>query len=65
MESRLYQTASGLLFALVCLGHGLRIIYGWPMTIGAYVVPMWFSWAAVAVTAVMTVWAITILARDQ
>ncbi len=57
MEARFYLRVSGAIFGLICLGHLMRIIFGWPMVIGTLEVPMAVSWLAVAVTAGLAAWA--------
>jgi hypothetical protein len=54
---RTYLVVSGLLFGAVALLHLLRLIYGWPVQIGAEVVPMWISAIGLAVTGALCIWA--------
>ena len=61
MKARFYITISGLIFATVCLGHVLRVMYDWPLTIGAYDVSLGLSWVALLVAGGMLVWAMAIL----
>ncbi|MDP3953729.1 MAG: hypothetical protein Q8P99_02835 [bacterium] len=49
MKQKEYITFSGLLFTVVALVHLLRAVYGWPVVIGGWDLPMWASWLAVVV----------------
>jgi len=50
-----YAHISSALFAIVSLAHLLRLIYGWNMNIGGWVVPMWISWVGFVVPGVLAV----------
>ena len=39
-----YLVFSGGIFVLVTLLHLLRIVFRWSITVGAFSVPIWFSW---------------------
>lgn len=60
MKSRSYCLVSGALFSLVALAHLLRILYGMPMTVDAYDVPMWVSWFGLLAPAALAAWAFRI-----
>jgi hypothetical protein len=47
---------AGLIFALICLGHLVRIFAQVEVRIGTYTVPMWPSILAAAVTGVLATW---------
>jgi hypothetical protein len=51
MDQKTYITASGVRFFLIALLHVLRVAYGWEAAIGGYILPMWLSWAGVAISA--------------
>jgi hypothetical protein len=34
------------IFAVVALAHLIRIVLGWPVQVGTWVIPMWISWIA-------------------
>ncbi len=55
-----YCVISGVLFALVAVAHLLRIVYGLPVVIGAFNVPMWMSWVGLIVPGGLAVWAFRI-----
>ena len=42
-----YYVVSGVFF-LVAIMHLLRAVNGWEAVIGGVVIPVWFSWVAVA-----------------
>lgn len=44
---------SGVLFAVIGVLHLLRLAYGWDAAIGGFDVPMWASWIAAAVSALL------------
>lgn len=57
MTSRTYCVVSGTLFSLVALAHLLRILYGMPIVVDAYDVPMTVSWFGLVVPAALAFWA--------
>lgn len=57
MGNKTYYIVSGVFFSLVALAHLLRIIYGLPVNIDQYDVPMLFSWIALIVPGVLAFWA--------
>ncbi len=65
MKSKTYLLISAVIFGLVCLGHLLRVIFGWPFVVGAYDVPMTISWIAVFITAGLVVWVIAMLSKEE
>lgn len=52
-----YCLISGLLFTLVAVGHLFRIVYGLPVLIGDFEVPMWMSWVGLIIPGGLAVWA--------
>lgn len=60
MNHKKYCVVSGVFFSLVALAHLLRIVYGLPIQVDAYVVPMFVSWFAVFVPAGLAFWAFRI-----
>jgi len=54
---RTYLVVSRVLFGAVALLHLLRLIYGWPVQIGAEVVPMWISVIGLVVAGGLCIWA--------
>lgn len=49
MTQRAFNTAAGTLFLAVAILHALRLFFGWHASIGGWTVPLWVSWAGVAV----------------
>jgi hypothetical protein len=65
MKARTYLLISGVIFGLVCLGHLLRVVFNWPLVIGALEVPMAVSWMGMIITAGLVVWVIAMLTREE
>lgn len=63
MEHKKYCAVSGTLFSLVALAHLLRLIYGMPIHVGEYMVPMVVSWGGLIVPAALAFWAFRLI-RD-
>jgi hypothetical protein len=57
---RAYLVVSGVLFGAVALAHLLRLIYGWPVQIGAEAVPQWISVIGLVVAGGLCVWAFAV-----
>lgn len=57
MATQQYCLVSGIFFSLVSIAHLLRILYGLPITVDDYVVPMLFSWIGFIVPAALALWA--------
>ncbi len=47
MKAKQLMRLNAVLFTLVFIGHGLRVINGWDMNVATWAVPMWLSWVAV------------------
>ena len=55
--SNSYAAVSALIFALVAVGHVLRLVNRWrTVQIGPYNVSMNVSWAALVVSALIAIW---------
>jgi len=54
--SNYYAAISALIFALVALGHLLRIVNQWTVQIGPLEVPMSVSWIGLVITALLSIW---------
>lgn len=52
---RRYLGLSVFIFALVALGHALRIAYDWMFVIAGWPVLMYLSWLALIVTVLMVI----------
>ena len=51
-----YAMVSALVFAVVVVGQVLRLVNQWPVQIGPFTVPVWFSWAGMIVAAALSLW---------
>jgi hypothetical protein len=49
MSHKTFLAVSGTIFGVVTLVHLARLLAGWTVHIGAFEVPMWFSWAGLVV----------------
>jgi hypothetical protein len=56
MQSR-YALISGTVFGVVAVLQAVRAFNEWPVQVGPFAVPIWFSWLAFAVTAGLCLWA--------
>jgi hypothetical protein len=54
--SNSYAIVSTLIFALVALGHVIRLANRWAVAIGPYNVSMNVSWAALVVSVLIAIW---------
>ena len=58
-----YIAISAIIFALVAVGHLVRIVQGWQVQLGDIGVAMSVSWIALVVSAALAVWGATLLRR--
>lgn len=58
-----YIAISAIIFALVAIGHLVRIVQGWQVQLGDLGVAMPVSWAALVVSAALAVWGAVVLRR--
>jgi hypothetical protein len=54
MNQKTFSFVGAVIFLLVALLHGLRLVYGWSAVIGGWSVPTWVSWAALVIAAVLS-----------
>jgi hypothetical protein len=54
--SNAYAVVSAVIFALVAVGHVVRLANRWTVQIGPYNVSMNVSWAAIVVAALIAIW---------
>lgn len=52
-----YLIVSGVVFGIVALLQLARVMYGWPVQIAEFNLPVWASGIAVAVAGGLSVWA--------
>jgi hypothetical protein len=58
-----YIAISSIIFALVAIGHLVRIVQGWQVQLGDIGVAMSLSWIALVVSAALVGWGATLLRR--
>jgi hypothetical protein len=46
MTPRSFSLTAAIIFAIIALLQLARAVFGWPVTIDAYAVPLWLSWVA-------------------
>ena len=64
MDQRTFNLVAGIIFALVALLHLLRIYAGWPIVIGNWAVPLWFSWIGLVVPGALSYSGLRLVARN-
>jgi hypothetical protein len=64
MDQKTFDLAAGLVFALVALLHVLRLYAGWPIVIGNWAVPLWFSWIGFVVAGALSYGGLRLAARN-
>lgn len=55
MRLRTYYTTTALIFLLIAVGHGARVLYGWSATVAGYSIPVWVSVVAAIVALYLSV----------
>lgn len=58
---RAYLQISGALFGLMALAHLFRLLRHWPVELAGTRVPLWASWAGLALAGGLSVWALRLL----
>jgi hypothetical protein len=58
-----YIVISAIIFAVVAIGHLMRIVQGWQVQIGDMSVAMSVSWVAFVVSAALALWGGMLLRR--
>ena len=53
MTRKSYFLVTAIIFSVVGLLHLLRIVLGWEAVVGGLSIPMWLSWVAMILTAVL------------
>ena len=51
MGNKPFTTVAAIIFALMALGHILRLILKFQIVLGSHLLPMWMSMVAILVTA--------------
>jgi len=65
VDQKTFSLLAGAVFALVALLHLLRVLMGWPVLIGGWMVPMWVSWIAVVVAGALGYFGLRLTARKS
>ena len=58
MRHDAYRTSSGLVFGLIAVLQGIRIVRQLPVQVGSTSIPIWLSWIAVVVAGGLCAWAL-------
>jgi hypothetical protein len=61
-EETMYAAISALIFAVVAIGHLIRLQNRWPVQLGPFSVPMSVSWAGLVIALVLSIWGFSQLA---
>jgi hypothetical protein len=64
MDQKTFVMLAGIIFAIVALGHLLRILMGWPVVIDNWTVPMWLSWIALVVAGCLSYFGLSLASRS-
>ena len=51
MSPQIYSLIAAIIFAIVALVQLARAVFGWPVMINTFAVPLWASWVAFIVAA--------------
>ncbi len=49
MSQKTFLLTAGVIFALIALGHILRVVFALEWTVQGQAIPMWASWVALIV----------------
>ena len=49
MTPRIFSLSATAVFSLIALGHAIRLLFGWHVTVENMVVPVWISWIGLAI----------------
>jgi hypothetical protein len=61
--TKVYVVISAVIFALVAIGHIVRLVQGWEVQVGGMGVAMPVSWVALVISVVLAVWGGVLLRR--
>lgn len=61
--TKLYIAISAIIFAIVAIGHVVRIGQGWEVQVGGMGIAMPVSWAALVVSVLLAAWGGVLLRR--
>ena len=54
---RRYELVSGIIFTIVAIVQLTRTVFGWPVQVDLFTVPVWLSGVAFLITGDMAIWA--------
>jgi hypothetical protein len=63
MSQKTFTITASVIFGIVALFHVLRILLVWPVVIGGWTVPMWFSWIGLVVAGGLSYFGINLAMR--
>ena len=63
MDQKRFNMVAAVIFAAVALLHALRLLMGWPVVIGGWMVPMWVSGAGLVIAAGLSYFAMSLVRR--
>ncbi len=49
MSQKTFSLTAGVIFALIALGHILRVVFALEWTVQDQAIPMWASWVALVI----------------
>ena len=49
MTQRTFSLIAAAVFSLIALGHAVRLLFGWHVTVENVVAPVWTSWIGFAI----------------
>jgi hypothetical protein len=55
-EGTMYAVISALIFAVVAIGHLIRLLNRWTVQLGPFSVPMWVSWVGLLIAVLLSIW---------
>jgi len=53
MNQKTFNILASIIFGIVCILHFGRALLGWEMLINGWIMPIWISWLAFVILAVM------------
>jgi len=65
MTQPIFNMLAGIIFTLVAVLHGLRLLLGWEAVIGGWDVPRWLSWVALAFSGYLASSAFTVNVKRE
>jgi hypothetical protein len=63
MSEKTYLLISATIFALFALLHFARLFTHWSVQIGSVTIPLWGSWLALLIGAVLSIWAFRLMSQ--